>query len=301
MSRLRFSGRRVLRWFIFIVALLIVLNMVVMPLVVAIYAASGHPKSPGEMPDGYEAVTFMTEDGVELAAWYTPPADDNGAVIVLVHGAGNSKGRVIGHAAMLTAHGFGVLAFDLRGHGDSGGQLNRFGWNGGKDVSAAVNFLQARDEVKAIGGLGLSLGGEVLLGAANENPAMTAIVADGATSRCHDEAIGHAAGERFPATVYYRVQDFFVWVFTGDTPPTPILNAMGAVDTTRYLFIAAGNESREIDYNTVFAERVGESRAEVWVAEDVGHIAAFDRYPDEYERRVVAFFESALVNPAQDE
>ena len=112
-----------------------------------------------------------------LAGWYKPPL--NGAVIILIHGAGGSREGMRPYAAMLARHGYGVLALDLRGHGASTGRTNRFGWQGTQDVGAAVAFLQARDEVKAIGGLGSSLGGEVLLGAASKYPALKAIAADG--------------------------------------------------------------------------------------------------------------------------
>ena len=37
------------------------------------------------------------------------------------------------------------------------------------------------------------------------------------------------------------------------------------------------------------------SRADLWIAPQVGHTGAFARYPDEYERRITGFFDSALA------
>jgi hypothetical protein len=47
--------------------------------------------------------------------------------------------------------------------------------------------------------------------------------------------------------------------------------------------------------NKVFADAVGE-RAALWIAPDAPHTGAFGRYPDEYEQRVVAFFEATLIS-----
>ena len=69
---------------------------------------------------------------------------------------------------MLARHGYGVLLFDRRGQGESGGDPHAFGWEGEKDVKAAVAFLQRRPDVdpERIGGLGLSVSGEMMLHAA---------------------------------------------------------------------------------------------------------------------------------------
>ena len=72
---------------------------------------------------------------------------------------------------MLVEHGYGVLLFDRRGEGASDGDPNLFGWGGARDIHAAVDFLEDRPDVDParIGGLGLSVGGEMLLQAAAEN------------------------------------------------------------------------------------------------------------------------------------
>ena len=43
---------------------------------------------------------------------------------------------------MLARHGYGVLLFDRRGEGESEGDPNIFGWQGERDIHAAVAFLQ---------------------------------------------------------------------------------------------------------------------------------------------------------------
>ncbi len=69
---------------------------------------------------------------------------------------------------MLIRHGYGVLVFDRRGEGQSQGDRNMYGWSGDRDLLAATAFLQRQTDVHhgRIGGLGLSVGGEMFLQAA---------------------------------------------------------------------------------------------------------------------------------------
>ncbi len=56
----------------------------------------------------YRSVDLLTQDGIHLAAWYTPPR--NGAVILLAHGYGNKRPEWV--YALLARKKYGVLAWD---------------------------------------------------------------------------------------------------------------------------------------------------------------------------------------------
>ena len=86
---------------------------------------------------------------------------------------------------MLIRHGYGVLLLDRRGEGASEGDYNAFGWAGEPDLRAAIAFLQRQPDVDParIGGLGLSVGGELLLQTAAHTRALRAVVSEGAGRR----------------------------------------------------------------------------------------------------------------------
>jgi pimeloyl-ACP methyl ester carboxylesterase len=212
-------------------------------------------------------------------------------VIVLLHGAGGSRENVRDYARMLVEHDYGVLAVDLRGHGSSGGKINRLGWQGIQDVEVVMAYLQGRQGVEWIGGLGLSMGGEVLLGAASTFPAMKGIVADGATRRCTRELLALPSERPLVRSFTARVMYSAVQALSGDEPPAPLLDSMLEAETTQFLLIAGGANALEVDFNEMFAETIG-GRAALWVAPEAAHTAAAGLYPDEYEQRVIAFFDS---------
>ena len=117
----------------------------------------------------YHSVTLLSElDGITLSGWYIP--SENGAAIILLHGYGSNRLEMISRADILARHGYGVVLYDLRGHGESGGDKRAFGWQGVKDVKAALEFLSRTENVNPdrIGILGFSIGGQIAIRATAE-------------------------------------------------------------------------------------------------------------------------------------
>lgn len=285
--------RRVLRWIAIVVVMAILAIYLVLPAIFGLYAVLPLRASVGAPPDGFEEVTLAADDGIALTAWYRPSS--NGAAIVLIHGAGDSREAVRPYAAMLARHGYGVLALDLRGHGMSGGATNRFGWQGTRDVGAAVRFLEARSNDTAIGGLGLSLGGEALLGAASTYSSVRGIATDGATQRSAAELFALESERPLYRSIVTQEMYAVVRLLSGEAPPEPtLLESMTAADSTRFLLIAGGNKAMEVAFNERFAGAV-DGRAELWIVPGAGHTEAFGRYPAEYEQRVIGFYDAVLL------
>ncbi|MCL4830744.1 MAG: alpha/beta fold hydrolase [Caldilinea sp.] len=276
-----------------ILGLLLVLVYLVYPAAAGVVALLPGRANVGSPPPGFAEITLTANDGVPLQGWYRAP--ENGAAIILLHGAGGSRATMRGYAEMLARHGFGVLAVDLRGHGQSQGATNRLGWQGTLDVGAAVQFLQSRADVQRIGGLGSSMGGEVLLGAASAYPQIAAIVADGATARSIEEMLALETNRPLVRNFTARVMMTTVQLLSGQQPPKPLLDSMIEADATQFLLIAGGANAREVAYNQLFQATLGD-RAALWIAPDAAHTAAFVRHPEEYERRVLDFLQAQLVN-----
>lgn len=289
----RHLSRRLLRWSLILIAILLFADFVLLPLAIAIHAASSASSEVGAPPDGFSELTLTTADNVPLAAWYSPA--QNGAAVILIHGSGGSREDIREHAALLAANGFGVLAFDGRGAGESGGRSNRYGWNGTRDVGAAVDYLAAQPDVQAIGGWGISLGGEMLLGAAGDYPQLAAIVADGATERCAEEKFDLESARGPLVQFHVGFTYLLVGLLTGDTPPTPMLASIRASDSVRLLLVAGQNVPDEISYAKLYADAAPD-RAVQWVAPDVGHTGAWHAYRAEYTARVLDFFNTHLLS-----
>ncbi len=254
---------------------------------VVTHAARAYVPTP-QLGAAVEEVSFTTSDGLRLEGWYVP--SKNGAAVISFPGRKGPQKP----ARMLADHGYGVLLFDRRGEGESEGDPNAFGWRGTRDVSAAVAYLQSRPDVDPdrIGGVGLSVGGEVMLQAAAETDDLKAIVSEGAGIRSAREAVHLPGSGKVVATVLFGVGTLGTTVFTSDLPP-PGLNDLSA-EISEPLFViysdpGAGGETLSRQY---YDAATGPK--EIWEAPG-GHTGAIDAQPAEYERRVVGFFDENLL------
>jgi fermentation-respiration switch protein FrsA (DUF1100 family) len=103
------------------------------------YPEPGPIPLPATLP--LERVGFAAADGVRLTAWLVVPAVESARWILVLHGnAGNlgTPGRPE-HDRQLRDLGFGVLALDYRGYGDSEGTPSEAGLYA--DARAAYDYL----------------------------------------------------------------------------------------------------------------------------------------------------------------
>ena len=245
-------------------------------------AAVGAPPGPA-----YRPVAFRSTDGLRLSGWYHPST--NGAAVVVVSSASGDRSGSVAHARLLADHGYGVLLYDARGSGLSEGDPNGWGWEWPHDVAGALDFLQAQDGVEddRIGGLGLSTGADVLIEVAARDPDLRAVVADGATGRSFADRPPGVLSAVVSAGMFAAGR-----LFGGTSPGAPLSELIGEAAPTPILLIGTGSLEGELTLNERYAE-AGPS-ATLWRLPQVRHTRAIAEVPDEYERRVVAHFDTAL-------
>jgi fermentation-respiration switch protein FrsA (DUF1100 family) len=237
----------------------------------------------------YEETTLRTSDGLDLAAWYVPSR--NGAAVIVYP----TREGTLQQARMLVRHGYGVLLLDARGYDGSDGDPNLFGWDDGKDIDAAVTWLRSRPDVQEdrIGGMGFSVGGETMLQSAASNTALRAVVSEGAGVRSVREDLLRGPRGWF-ALPEAAVQTAALAVLAG-TPPPPALDDVVARIAPRPIFlIYAGHGGGGEELNPEYFQAALGPRA-LWRIDEATHVGGFDARPREYEARVVAFFDRALL------
>ena len=70
----------------------------------------------------HSEIEWLASDGMPMHAVRWQPNSEPTMVVCLIHGLGEHTGRYANMAKYYTSRGIEVLAFDLRGHGKSGGQ-----------------------------------------------------------------------------------------------------------------------------------------------------------------------------------
>jgi len=126
----------------------------------------------------WQTVNVTSADGTPLEGWLFRPAFANGKAVLLMHETGGTRLNVMAHVPWLLEKGYICLAADGRGHGSSGGLLVTAGLLEGPDVVRWAGFLQEQVGVRAIYGLGHSLGASSLIHGLALAAKLRAVVAD---------------------------------------------------------------------------------------------------------------------------
>jgi pimeloyl-ACP methyl ester carboxylesterase len=250
------------------------------------HSARAYVPTP-QLGASFKEVSFTTSDGLRLQGWYV--LSRNGAAVISYPGRKGPQKP----ARLLAGHGYGVLLFDRRGEGKSEGDPNAFGWRGTRDLKAAVAYLESRPDVDPgrIGGVGLSVGGEVMLQAAAETDDFKAIVSEGAGVRSVREAVHVPGAVKVIFTQISAVGTLGTMVFTSDLPPRDLKDLSAEISEPLLVIYADPGMGGETISRQYYDAAKGPK--EVWGAPG-GHTGAINAAPEEYERRVVGFFDRTL-------
>ncbi len=292
----RRSGRVYLRRTMLVLGSLLAAYWVLLPVTVAVMATH-RPRAaaePSALGVPHEAVGLRTADGLELAAWYVPSR--NGAAIVTFP----TREGSIPVAQALARHGYGVLLVDMRGYDGSDGDPNMFGWDATGDVDAAVAWLLRRPDVRdgRIGGIGFSVGGEVMLDAAAGNESLRAVVSEGAGVRSVREHL--LRGPRGWFSLPEQAVQTAALAVMSDSAPPPSLEEVVRRIAPRPLFLIHAEHGQGGEELTPSYFEAAREPKEIWRVAGSGHTGGLTARPLEYERRVVGFFDRALTRRAAE-
>jgi len=255
---------------------------------------------PKETPAAYKLpysdIVVNSADGLKLVGWYIPTK--NGSLIILQHGYKNNRAEMLNEADMLYRHGYGLLITAVRAHDYSEGERITFGIDEMKDLEAFYQFVLTRPEVdpERIGILGNSFGGMLAIHYASQNKKIRAVVTNSAFSSLSDTVetsirffTGLPPFPFAPLILFwgqlqagFRHRDIDATIWIRQISPRPVFLMQGGADT----IISSSSGQKLFD-------AAGEPK-ELWYDPEIAH-AQFDTLrKDEYERRVVAFFDQNL-------
>ena len=163
------------------------------------------------------------------------------------------------------------------------------------DPEAALAFLRDRPDVDPdrIGGLGLSVGGEMLLQSAAESNALKAVVSEGAGTRSIREHVHMSGIARWILLPQWSVITAATAVFSNHAPPPGLNELVGRISPRPVFLIYTPHGQGAETENPTFYAAAGRAQDHLGDPRGVPH--GLDARPEEYERRVIAFFDEALL------
>lgn len=279
-------------------------------------------ETPGDFDLDFRAVTFPSRDSVTLRGWLIPGIRADGQptlerTVIAVHGAWQNRTDpaigLLDLCCALARAGFAVLAFDMRGHGESQSAPFTLGYAEQLDILGAVDFLTDRPlpypelaRPRWIGGYGISMGASALLYAAAREPAIRAVVADSAYAEVA-ATIAREVPERsglpriFTPGILLAARALYGMDVAAVRPveavaaiaPRPLLLIQGAADTM--------NPAASLTHLVSAADSGPEAHVVSWRVPNVPHAQAFHQEREAYVSLLTAFFARSFHHETQPE
>ncbi len=260
-----------------------------------------HPPRRLVPPNTTAATVRVTaHDGIELRAWLYQPEKPDGDAVLILHGIADSRASQAGLARMFLNHGYMVLAPDSRAHGDSGGDLATYGLLEADDVRRWVSWLIENQHPRRVFGLGESLGGAVLIQSLAVEPRFGGIVAESSFSSLERIARDRVAEEiRLPRAIGRLLGAPPVWAaflyarfkygldFRDASPEAAI-----ARSSTPVLLIHGLADKKTPPQHSRILAAANSRTVNLWLVPGAGHTGAWGTTPQEFERRVLSFYQN---------
>lgn len=241
-------------------------------------------------------------NGIDSLDGWLLPGSGRG-VLLMFHGYGRMHDRMWRYAGFLRPAGYTLLAIDFRSSRARDRRPTTLGYYELQDARATLAWARRQPWAKhqPIGVFGESLGGSVALLLAAERPEVKAVVAD----------CPFASGRRAMEDSFER------WAHVPRWPAVPIACAIARAvtghDPGDADVVSAAQRLRDrplFIVHTAHDDRMGPGQARrvwraagakdvVWFVEDAGHNEGWLKHRQEYERRVLEFFDVHLRRDAR--
>ena len=196
-------------------------------------------------------------------------------------------------AEVLASHGYGVLTLEYR---HCAGKISTVGYDEIRELAAMSDFALSQPETEWLGVLGFSVGGATAIRSAARMPEIKAVIAEGNYANFYDELTAAYAP---PLSFQWQVQHLVVFFFrlrsgvdprtispVDDLPaiaPRPVLLIHGELEADR--------SRAQWQYES--ASSPENANANLWIVPDAGHGDYRRLHPEEYDTRIVDFFDKA--------
>ena len=254
-------------------------------------------KTPDHFSLSYEDVNVTSEDGLRLFGWFIP--SKNGAVIIAQHGYKANREFLLEEAEILNRNGFGVLLTTVRAHDKSDGEQISFGLYEMLDLEAWYEYLLSRKDFEhdKIGIFGNSMGGYLAIQYAAQNKNIKAVVAHSAFSSLDDTVMksvefftGLPAFPFAPLIVFWAEKE--IGFDSSDIDARKWIKKICGTP----VFLMQGGKDDHISVNS--GQWLYEAACEpkvLWFEKNIGHVKFDTKLPEEFEKRVVTFFDQYVL------
>lgn len=134
--------------------------------------------TPSELGMVYRDINFQTSDGINLEGWYVD--NKKNELVILIHGVDSNKsdGKMLDIAKDIYDMGYKVMSFDLRAHGNSGGENLGLTYVERDDLYSSIMFAKSELKIEEIVIYGTSYGATIAVSNALMDDSIKGVILD---------------------------------------------------------------------------------------------------------------------------
>jgi pimeloyl-ACP methyl ester carboxylesterase len=262
------------------------------------------PEAAAYVREHYQAelqeVSIRAGDSAVLRGWYVHPHEFNGSTVLLSHGITDNREGVASYGRLFLDHGYAVILPDTRNHGESGGEFALYGLKEADDIHQWINWLYAHDPPQCVYGFGESLGAALVLQSLAKEPRFCAVAVEDAFSTARAMSYERVSG-------FVHLGDWF-----GRSVGRPIIASAVIYARLRYdidllkpspldavrhsavpVLLVHGTDDRNISpWHSLVLAQAAPDHVQLWLVPAAGHTMAWTVAPQEFETRVVGWFQA---------
>lgn len=254
---------------------------------------------PSDLGLRHEELVLMSAEGIPLSSWLIRPSGISRGTILYLHGVSECKIAGLPMAGLLADHGFNILLYDARRHGDSGGSYCTYGFYEKHDPSRIISYLMNRPDlyVGKIGLFGASMGAAVAIQAAALDSRISAVAAESGFAALR--TVFDDYQKRMIKLPWHYLRN--IVIRRSERMAHFKANAVSPLDAVRRLNIPLliVHGAADLNIKPAYSEQVFAAAAqpkEFWLIPGARHDNVWEVGGSEYRNRIVAFFERVLAD-----
>lgn len=260
---------------------------------------------------GSELVSIQSFDGLKLVGEFFEGEGVPGSTVLLVHGYHSSRrGEYAAIAKFFLQAGYNILMVDDRAHGESEGKYVGFGCLDREDCYRWAQYLDKRFQGEQnLFLFGISMGAATVLMASSMNlpVSVKGIVGDCGFTSPMEECV-HVMNQKIHGITDGLLSRItmsavsFVCKQKAGYGLADYSSAKCVAETKLPIFIIHGDKDDFVP--TSMGKEIYEacaSKKELWLPEGAGHAESYYLHREEYEHRVLKFFENCLIGECDED
>jgi uncharacterized protein len=246
---------------------------------------------PSQLP--IEDIKIISKSGTILNGWRINGVYGKG-VVILLHSLRSNRSSMINRAGFLWKNGYTILMCDFQAHGESKGKKITFGYLEALDVQAILNYAKANFSQERIGVIGVSLGGAAILLRKEATP-LDAVVLEAVYPTIEDatrDRINIRLGPIANILTPLLLTQLKVQIGITRDALKPI-DHIGRLHSPLLLIAGTLDKHTTISESKEIYAKANEPK-EFWEISDAKHEDFYNKKPEEYENKILSFFNKYL-------